>query len=117
MSESRPCFAALRVRDPEACARFYRDAIGIPLHPDEANTHHEYSWDEPYFHFAIFPADAEQPALAFAVGDLDAAHKRAVAAGATVVYPPKQQPWGRTARYVDPDGNQVELTDLHRPAR
>ena len=116
MSEIRPCFVALRVRDLEASARFYRDALGVPLHPDEEGTHHEYSWHEPYFHFALFPAEPEEPGLGFAVDDIDAAHERAVAAGATVVEPPRQQPWGRSARYRDPAGNQVELTDLPRPS-
>ena len=116
MSEIRPCFVALRVRDPEASVRFYRDALGVPLHADEEGTHHEYSWQEPYFHFALFPAEPEEPGLGFAVDDIDAAHERAVAAGATVVEPPRQQPWGRSARYRDPDGNQVELTDLRRPS-
>ena len=31
MSEIRPCFVALRVRDPEASVRFYRDALGLEV--------------------------------------------------------------------------------------
>ncbi|MCP3854653.1 MAG: hypothetical protein GY745_17325 [Actinomycetia bacterium] len=31
-------------------------------------------------------------------------------AGATVLHPPIDQPWGRSARYSDLDGNTVELT-------
>jgi predicted enzyme related to lactoylglutathione lyase len=44
------------------------------------------------------------------VDDVDLAHERAVKAGAEVVHGPKPQPWGTSARYRDPDGNVVELT-------
>ncbi|HSI97544.1 MAG TPA: VOC family protein, partial [Gaiellaceae bacterium] len=56
---TRLVFVALRVRDPEASARFYRDAIGIPLREaggSEEERHREYSWtDGAYLHFALFP--------------------------------------------------------------
>jgi predicted enzyme related to lactoylglutathione lyase len=36
--------------------------------------------------------------------------ERALAAGAEAIHGPKQQPWGRSARYRDYDGNVIELT-------
>lgn len=48
--------------------------------------------------------------VAFRVDDLDTAHELAQVAGADVVHAPRDQPWGRSARYRDPDGNIVELT-------
>jgi predicted enzyme related to lactoylglutathione lyase len=48
--------------------------------------------------------------VAFRVADIDLAHRRAVSGGAEVIHPPKSQPWGTSARYKDPDGNVVELT-------
>jgi predicted enzyme related to lactoylglutathione lyase len=49
------------------------------------------------------------------VDDIDAAHAQAVAAGADIASMPRDEPWGRTAGYRDPDGNVVALT--HRPER
>ena len=35
MTEIRPCFAVFRVDDLEDSARFYRDGLGIDLHPND----------------------------------------------------------------------------------
>ena len=115
---TRLVFVALRVRDLGASARFYGDAIGIPLRQSggwDEEIHCEYSWtDGAYMHFALFPAAAgggtRDVELSFFVDDLEAAHARAVAAGAEVASEPKDEPWGRTAGYRDPDGNLVSLT-------
>jgi predicted enzyme related to lactoylglutathione lyase len=48
--------------------------------------------------------------VAFRVADLEAAHRRAVEAGAEVIHGPKPRPWGLSARYRDFDGNVIELT-------
>lgn len=48
--------------------------------------------------------------FALRVPDLDAAMKRLVAHGATVVHGPVDAPWGdRMARFQDPDGMQITL--------
>ena len=110
--ETRPCFAAFHVEDVEASARFYRDGLGIALERDEGREHEEVSWHAPYFHFALFPQGAApEPRLGFFVEDLDAAHERLVAMGATVEQAPYEAPWGRDARYLDPDGNLISLTE------
>ncbi len=111
--KSRLCFVSIRAKDIDASARFYREAVGVPLHQGLEYPHHEFSWHNPYFHFAIFPkSTTRQPVLAFAVDDVEAAHAKAVAAGAKVLSPPKDQPWGRTADYIDPDGNIIGLVQL-----
>lgn len=123
---TRPIFVALNVSDLERSASFYRDAFGIAFHrsrnapisdPWYGGDHAAISWTEGAFlHFALFPArepersTSRQAQIGFAVDDVHAAHARAVAAGAPVLHPPREEPWGATARYRDPDGNLVSIT-------
>jgi predicted RNase H-like nuclease/predicted enzyme related to lactoylglutathione lyase len=115
MAASRLVFVGLRVRDLEVSARFYREAIGVPLQKGRGGEedHREYSWREgEYLHFALFPGGTASGAwLGFHVADISAAHEQAVTAGAEVVQEPHREPWGRTATYRDPDGNLVALTE------
>ena len=56
--------------------------------------------------------DAAAPVfeLAFETPDVQAAYDRALAAGATPVQAPHDQPWGQTISYVsDPNGYLVEI--------
>nr|WP_319563565.1 VOC family protein [uncultured Rhodoferax sp.] len=58
------------------------------------------------------PANAEAPSfeIAFTTDDVAAAVARAVAAGAPLMQPPEQMPWGQTVAYVaDLDGFLVEI--------
>ena len=48
--------------------------------------------------------------VAFAVADVDEASIRALASGAVLIHGQVDQPWGRSARFYDFDGNVVELT-------
>ena len=50
--------------------------------------------------------------IGFIVRDLDALHRRVAAAGADVLHPPREEPWGRLARYRDPDGDIVGVTQF-----
>lgn len=57
---------------------------------------------------------ADEPAafeLYFTVPDVDAAFARAVQAGAVVIVPPTDKPWGRAAILRDPDGVLFEIGD------
>ncbi len=113
----------LKVSDLESSERFYRQAIGLDLHrshhddDDEwtGGAHAAYSWTEGAFmHFALYPAGDGEPSsntqIAFAVQDLELSHRQALDAGAGLVHGPRDESWGRSARYRDPDGNVVELT-------
>ena len=112
MTDVRPCFAAFHVDDLEASVRFYRDGLGAALSRNEDPVHEEISWHDPYFHFALFPKEApREPAFGLFVEDLDDTHERLVSMGATVDREPYVAPWGREARYLDPDGNLVSLTE------
>jgi lactoylglutathione lyase len=124
----RLSLVVLEVADLEVSARFYREALGLPLHRGSDNgmpgdrwisgEHQAISWtDGGYLHFSLYAAKGQgttRAQVGFVVKDLAAAHARATAAGAQVVHPPRKEPWGETARYQDPDGNVVSLTQARR---
>jgi predicted enzyme related to lactoylglutathione lyase len=112
------------VSNLERSLLIYRDGFGLDLHIDDhegddvwtSGRHAACSWPEGEFlHFALYETKVATKTttaaqIAFRVSDLDAAHERAVSAGVGVVHEPKVQPWGRSARYRDSDGNVIELT-------
>lgn len=116
----------LHASDLEASVRFYRDLLGIPLEPgfndpeDDpwyGGHHAELSWREgAYLHFSLFPArPPERPVtsaaeVGFLVEDARKLHEGIAAAGVPVLHEPRPEPWGVTARYLDPDGNVVGIT-------
>lgn len=122
----RLIFVALNVSDLGGSSAFYRAAFGIDLHADknepETDTwiggdHTAFSFtDGAFLHFALFPASPpERPVtrdaqLGLSTMNIEEAHTRAVSAGARIVHEPRQEPWGMTSRYRDPDGNLVSLT-------
>jgi predicted enzyme related to lactoylglutathione lyase len=112
----------LEVSDLDGSTALYRDAFGLDLHPGDngvddrwiGGNHAEISWrDGAYLHFALYPAK-ERPTsgaqITLAVDDIDVAHAAAVRAGAHVLHVPRTEPWGRSGRYEDFDGNVIELT-------
>jgi catechol 2,3-dioxygenase-like lactoylglutathione lyase family enzyme len=128
MADRRLTFVALTVSDLQRSARFYRDLLGIPLqdatHDSEkqdpwyGGEHAAYSWtDGAFIHFALYPQREPQRPVAtaaqigFHVADFDLVHQRVLASGAEVVSEPRREPWGKTARYLDPDGNIVSITE------
>ena len=113
----------LEVADLARSERLYREGFGLELHSSHhddddrwiGGAHAAVSWtDGAFAHFALYAAKGGEPTtgaqVGFRVDDLDSAHERAVAAGAGVIHGPIAQPWGRSARYRDFDGNVVELT-------
>jgi predicted enzyme related to lactoylglutathione lyase len=109
---------SLRVRDLTRSARFYRDSLGLPVERAGGGRleerHAACSWPDG-LRLLLFEAPpgehSERLQLGFAVDDLTDAHTRAVASGAAVLHPPRDEPQGATARYADPDGNIVSLTE------
>ena len=113
----------LEVADLDRSMTLYRDGFGLDFHVDDhegddrwtSGRHAATSWtDGAFLHFALYAtkdgSTSTRSQIGFAVDDLDAAHARAIGAGAEVVHGPKPQPWGRSARYRDLDGNVIELT-------
>ena len=108
MSSTRLVFVAVRVRDVAASAWFYHEAFRVPFeagHP--LRSHAAVFWhDGAYLHLALLQGDPGVTAnaeLGFFVDDVEAAHARAVAAGADVVREPRDEPRGRTAFRNCPD--------------
>lgn len=120
----RPWFIGLDVLDLEASVGFYRDLLGIRLvevedesgDPWLAGRQYRAIWDEGRMVFSLFRArpgaEARGVRVGFSVRDLDAAHARIAAAGADVLHPPRRMSWGRLARYRDPDGNIVGVSQF-----
>jgi predicted enzyme related to lactoylglutathione lyase len=118
----------LEVSDLAASTRFYRDAIGLDLHDGGDNgapgdrwisgEHQAITFSEGgYFHFALYASKgsvSRGAQVSFGVDDIEKAHARVVASGAKVIHTPRTEPWGETARYADPDGNVVSLTQRRR---
>ena len=123
MASSRRLEAVIvEVADLEKSERLYREGFGLDLHPGDnavedrwiGGRHAEISWtDGAYLHFALYAAK-ETPTtrvqLTLTVDDIDEAHAAAQRAGARVVHGPRHEPWGRSGRYEDFDGNVIELT-------
>jgi predicted enzyme related to lactoylglutathione lyase len=123
MRAPRLVTVVLEVADLDRSEALYREAFGLDLHrslhdgddPWIGGAHAALSWTEGAFiHFALYESRGggrtTGAQIAFAVEDIEAAHARAVGAGADVLHAPRDEPWGRSARYRDPDGNVVELT-------
>jgi len=106
----RLAFVVLPVADVERAARFYREAFGVAV--DDGD-------ESPDIRLALTPsAEAASGArVGFVVDDLGAAHASALGAGAAVVEEPRAEPRGRTATYLDLDGNLVSLTERARALR
>jgi predicted enzyme related to lactoylglutathione lyase len=121
--DNRLTAVVFTVSDLDRAVQLYQDAFGLDLHIDDhegddqwiSGRHAATSWtDGSFMHFALYATKDGEPTaraqIAFRVTDLAQAHERALAAGARVVHEPKAQPWGRSARYCDFDGNIIELT-------
>ena len=126
MAAGRIIALILEVADVERALGFYRDLLGIPLRHDLdhggadrwiSGEHAALSWHDSFFHFALYKSKGvvtRDVQIGFPVGDLDAMHATLVAAGVPVDVAPRDEPWGKTARYRDPDGNSVSLTQADR---
>jgi predicted enzyme related to lactoylglutathione lyase len=122
MANTRLVAVIFSVADLDRSTMLYRDAFGVDLHPGDnggddlwtGGQHAEISWTEgAYLHFALYPAKERATSgaqISLRVDDIDVAHDRAVMAGATALHEPRNEPWGRSGRYQDFDGNVVELT-------
>ncbi|HXX48335.1 MAG TPA: VOC family protein [Myxococcota bacterium] len=125
----RLLLVVLEVADLDRSVRFYRDLLGLALHLQDhasetagdrwiSGAHAATSWhDGAFLHFALYQTKGvvtRDVQIGFATDDLDGAHERLASAGVRYDHGPRDEPWGRTARYRDPDGNSVSLTESKR---
>lgn len=126
MNDGRLIVVILHVSNLERSLHFYRESVGLPLEPGfnepegdlwYGGHHAELSWREgAYLHFALFPTRppirrvTSGAEIGLLVDSLPEIHERLVEAGAEVLHEPRTEPWGVTARYLDPDGNVVGIT-------
>lgn len=112
--------------DPEASARLYRDALGLPLEDDGGYLHsadvggvkHFGVWPLPAAAQACFgvddwPPDIPTPSatIEFEVADVASAAAELEARGYRLLHPARTEPWGQTvARLMSPEGLLVGLS-------
>ena len=109
----------LEVTDLERSVALYRDAFGLDLHVTDhrggvqgaddrwtSGRHAAITWEEGAFlHFALYESKGERTSggqISFRVDDVEAAHRRAVAAGAEVLHPPGRSPGARVPATATP---------------
>lgn len=125
------CF--VQVQDPDAALVFYRDVLGLELRNDVAKE--SFRWitlgaaSQPGVEIVLTnfvnggPGDGDALAALLAKGalngvhfhadDLDATFAKASEAGAEIVQPPAERPWGvRDCALRDPSGNLVRIDAL-----
>jgi hypothetical protein len=105
----------IRSSDIERAIRFY-ETLGLHFrkHAHGGGPEH-YCSEDAGLVFEIYPLTrGTQPTvdtrLGFSVNSLDDAVLRLTAAGARVLAPPADSPWGRRAVLADFDGHRIELT-------
>jgi predicted enzyme related to lactoylglutathione lyase len=114
----RPVAINVGVRDLEEAIRFYEAVFGAPLEVPSSRDHARWVFGEgdSIFLFNMRRRGDSDPhrdhasAFGFNVADLDAAHARALAAGAREHFPPMEEPgMPRHSRFEDPSGNRIVL--------
>ncbi|MGV3639372.1 MAG: VOC family protein [Adhaeribacter sp.] len=128
MMRPRINFITLAVGDLEKSFRFYSEGLGLPslgrLEGYEDHVLFELEngfglvlYDRTEFRKFSLNADAPVSSAGFIIShfasgkaEVDAILKRALAAGATRATEPREQAWGYTVNFADPDGHQWEIT-------
>ena len=106
-----------KAKDPKALAAWYRDVLGLPLEPwGGAALRYDAPKHPPALIWNAFPASTNYFApstgafmINYAVDDMDAFLKRLGTKGVTILKRVDEDPTGRFAWILDPEGNKIEL--------
>lgn len=97
----------------ESAAAFYRDVLGLLPVMDHGWIVILADPDRPQVQVNLMTHDATAPLVpdaSFQVDDVDACHAAAVSAGAEIVHPLTDEPWGVRRFFVrDPDGHVLNV--------
>ncbi|WP_055479560.1 VOC family protein [Sphaerimonospora mesophila] len=108
----------LRPADPDASRSFYRDVLGLAVYREFGPA------DDPGVVFFLGQgflevsgrSDGSRGAhlqIWLQVRDVEAEHRRLVAAGVPVRRPPRTEPWGLIEMWIeDPDGTPIVLVQI-----
>jgi catechol 2,3-dioxygenase-like lactoylglutathione lyase family enzyme len=113
-----------KAQDPKALAAWYRDVLGLPLAAwGGAALRYDAPLHPPVVAWNAFPASTGYFApstrdfmVNYAVDDMDAMLARLSAKGVGVLKRSDEDPSGRFAWVLDPEGNKVELWQPKRTA-
>ena len=111
----------LRSADIDRAAQFY-GTLGLEFTKHRHGTGPEhYACELGDAVFEIYPRQSDRDGtssirIGFRVASVEALVAQLQEAGARIVSPPTNSPWGRRAVVADPDGHKVELTQPERAA-
>jgi len=101
-----------------ALARFYREQLGLVPRTVKADFV-SFDWAGVRLSVSVHDGvrgpsrDPLRVMVNLAVDDIEAVHRRLVAAGVPFTRSPEREAWGgRVATFVDPDGNTLQLMQL-----
>lgn len=112
----------LRAKDPKALVAWYRDVLGVPIEAwggaafrDDAAGHPpKVAWSAFPTATTYFAPSTADVMIDYAVDDLDAIVERLRAKGVEILDRRDDDPSGRFACIVDPEGRKVELWEPKR---
>jgi catechol 2,3-dioxygenase-like lactoylglutathione lyase family enzyme len=114
----------LKAKDPKALAAWYRDVLGMPVEAwGGAALHYDAPKHPPVAVWTAFPASTAYFApstsdfmINYAVDDMDALLARVKTKGVDVLKRVDDDPNGRFAWLLDPEGHKIELWEPKRTA-
>jgi len=113
-------FVGIPIRDQDRALAFYTEKLGFRIATDQPFNEKQ-RWielrigDSPTG-WVLFTPDGHEDRIgtffngSLAVDDVQATYEQMKGKGVEFVSPPKKEPWGTSAIFKDPDGNQFVLS-------
>jgi predicted enzyme related to lactoylglutathione lyase len=107
---------AIQAKDPKSLSAWYNDVFGLPMKGEmPGGAYGGFEWNGTSFNIAIVSAGGEHPGaapgsayLVFHVGNYDG-FLAARAAKSLKPFSTEASPYGRFAKFRDPEGNEVDV--------